>query len=478
MVVAGSVGLESIHDFAPPSGPVISWHPSPDSLDKARQAPSSCVPVSHQQARHLRNFRAHATRGVEMARLCIFAWELPGRCDVRAMTYVLNTHFRRHDTYHSWFEFGNDDQIVRHTVLDPANIEFVPTKYGEMTPKEWQAHLLAAPSPLQWDCFRFAVIQHADSFTCCIAIDHLHIDLTAAGVFHQEIDRMYAALIAGKPPLILPAAGSYEDYCVRQRKFTSKLTLESSQVRRWVEFFDSNNGSLPSASLPLGDGLGAGDIIGVQLMDERQTAQFEAACIAAGTRFSGGVFACAALAEHQLTGVEKYYGLVAADTRSTPAEFMTTGWFTGFVPITIPIEPSSFSRMAHAAQTSFDLNSDLAHVPFDRILELAPWLKMPPQRVPLLFHVDVGVLAALATSELGGSNPRIFRDGGVPARLDIRVHRLKRETHAGIFFPNNPVARESVKRYLAVLKSIYAAVVENFDRASQSRQGQSNSLCA
>ena len=76
--------------------------------------------------------------------------------------------------------------------------------------------------------------------------------------------------------------------------------------------------------------------------------------MAAGVRFSGGVFACAALAEHELTGAETYYGITPVDTRSTPADFMTTGWFTGFVPITVPVTATSFADTARAAQASFD----------------------------------------------------------------------------------------------------------------------------
>ncbi len=88
---------------------------------------------------------------------------------------------------------------------------------------------------------------------------------------------------------------------------------------------------MPSASC-------GGDVVVEQLMDERQTARFESACIAAGARFSGGVFACAALAEYELTGAETYYGLTPTDNRSTPAEFMTAGWFTGLIPITVPVD--------------------------------------------------------------------------------------------------------------------------------------------
>ena len=80
--------------------------------------------------------------------------------------------------------------------------------------------------------------------------------------------------------------------------------------------------------------------------------------MAAGARFIGGVFACTALAEHELTGAETYYGLTPIDTRSTPAEFMTQGWFTGLVPVTVPVDATSFAETARAAQESFDSGTE------------------------------------------------------------------------------------------------------------------------
>src|SRR6202008_1238803 len=183
----------------------------------------------------------------------------------------------------------------------------------------------------------------------------------------------------------------YEDYCVEQHRYTSGLTLDSPQVRAWVDFFENNDGTLPDTPVSLGDGSGSVDLMFVQVMDERQTAEFESACIAAGARFSGGVFACTAFAQYELTGAETYYGLVAHDTRSTRAELLTIGWVTGFFPITIPVNASSFGDTARAAQASFDSGKGLANVPFNRVLELAPWLRMPQGRVPLLFHLDASI---------------------------------------------------------------------------------------
>ena len=63
-----------------------------------------------------------------------------------------------------------------------------------------------------------------------------------------------------------------DDYCVRQHQYTSALTLESPQVRAWIEFFENNDGTLPDCPVPLGDASGTCDLMSVQLMDERQTA--------------------------------------------------------------------------------------------------------------------------------------------------------------------------------------------------------------
>jgi mycolipenoyl-CoA---2-(long-chain-fatty acyl)-trehalose mycolipenoyltransferase / long-chain-acyl-CoA---trehalose acyltransferase len=87
---------------------------------------------------------------------------------------------------------------------------------------------------------------------------------------------------------------------------------------------------------------------------------------------------------------------------------------------------------------------------------------MPHGRVPLLFHLDASSppLSTIVKSEWGGSNIKIHHDGGVPARFDLRVNRYENETHAMVFFPDNPVARESVTRYIETLKSIYLRVAE------------------
>lgn len=472
---AGSVKVGKVYDWVPGPGSVVTWHPSAASLAKAREAPISPVPASYMQAQHLRGFCEFAARGLDYSRLVMGSWDVPGRCDIRAMTYVVNSHLRRHDTYRSWFEYKNADHIVRHTIADPADIKFVPAKHGEMTPTEWQHHLLAIPDPLQWDCFSFGVIQRADHFTFCVIVDHLHTDPMLMALLYMELHATYSALVAGAAPAPLPPAGSYDDYCVRQRQHTSALSLDSPPVRKWIEFAENNNGTLPDFPLPLGDPSVpcGGDIVTEQLMDEQQAARFESACVEAGARFSGGLFACAALAQYRLTGAETYYGLTPFDKRRTPPEFLTTGWFTGVIPFTVPVDAASFEKTARAAQASFDSNTDLANVPFDRVLELAPWLRRHGPAFTMLNYMDAGLppLSAVVACHLDGANAGAYCDGRNPAHLYMSVGRLFDDVSMMVFFPNNPVARESVTRYIKAMKSVCVRVAEGSDAVAPSHNG-------
>ena len=396
-----------------------------------------------------------------MSRLMIFTWDIPGRCDVRAMTYVINAHLRRHDTYHSWFDCRDAEDIVRHVIPEAADIELVPVEHRDMTPASLRAHI-SAPHPLQWDCFAFGIVQGHDHFTFYASIAHLCVDPMIIGVLFTEIHAMYLALVGGHPPLKLPEAGRYSDYCVRQRADLAALTIDSPQVRAWIEFAAANGGTLPYFPLPLGDFARpyTGRLITETLMDEQQSERFEAACIAAGARFSGGVFGCAALTQRLLTGADKFSVVTTTDTRKTPTELVTTGWFTGLVPVTVPPGAGFFDDAARTAQTSFDTGMDLADVPFDRVLEIAPpelglARPRPGNFVMSFLDASIAPLSTVANSEL---NFRIYDEGRVSHQVSLWVNRFQRETTVTVLFPDNAQARESLARYLQAMKSVYAGV--------------------
>ncbi|WP_199253324.1 condensation domain-containing protein [Mycolicibacterium mengxianglii] len=461
------VAIRAIHDWMGEPGNVVSWHASPSTLAKVRDAPVSDVPVSFQQAQHIRGYLSHVADGTDMARLNIPAWDIQGQCDLRAMTHVINSYVRRHDTYHSWFEYvDEDDVILRHTVSSPKDIKLVPKDHGEMNPAQWREHVLATPDPLTWDCFHFGIIQREDHFTFYISVDHVHTDAMFMGLVLVEIHMMYLALVNGSAPLQLPPAGSYGDYCVRQKEYTSALTLDTPEVRGWVEFFQRNDGTMPRFPLPLGDFSVpcTGDMMTVRLLDAQQAEKFEAVCMAAGARFSGGVIACAAIAENELTGSQTYNIITPTTTRNGPMEFMTTGWFTGLVPMSVPV--GSFSETAGAAQAAFDSGMPLKDVPHEYVLELAEGtdlgLRTPEPGTPMLSYLDAGLppLSPAVIAQWEAMNGKVFSDSRSAYQVGMWVNRTEKELAVTVAYPNNPIARESVTRYVEVMKAVYTRVAE------------------
>ena len=138
------------------------------------------------------------------------------------------------------------------------------------------------------------------------------------------------------------------------------------------------------------------------------------------------MLACCGLAEHELTGAQTYYGLTPRDTRKTATDALTQGWFTGLIPITVPIADSSFEDAARAAQLSFDTEVQLAEVPYERVIELAPTVGMPRPNFPVINFLDAGTapLSVLLTAELDGLRyRRLQRRSLLVPDVDLRDTR-------------------------------------------------------
>lgn len=460
----GPLEIGSISEWTPVHGPVVTWQPTAASLAKAAQAPVSPVPVGYMQAQHIRGHRNQQARGLDYSRLMVVSCDAPGQCDIRAMTYVVNAHLRRQDTYRSWFEHRDGGEVIRHAIADPRDIEFAATEQGELGIDELRELVVNIPDPLHWDCFRFGIVQGPESFTFFASIDHVHVDAMIVGVTLMEFFMMYSALVAGGAPLELPPAGSYADFCERQHAYTSSLTPQSPEVRAWADFARANDNSLPGFPLPLGDPGQRWEsaMMTVSMMDRDQMVRFEDACTGAGARFIGGVLACIALTQHELTGADCYYGLTPRDTRRDATDALTQGWFTGLIPVTVPIRGASFADAARVAQLSFDSGRSLAELPYDRVIELEPDLTPPPPNFPVVNFLDAGTapLSALLTAELGDLHVGVYSDGRYSYQLSIYVARVEDQTAVTVMYPDNPQARESVEHYLDVLKSVFEVVAQ------------------
>jgi hypothetical protein len=484
---AEMVALGNISGWEPLDGPVTTWMASPAAREAARAARRNHAPPTYQRAQHLRKAYNGKAAGKQLPRLMIVAWDIPGVCEIPAMTAAINGHVRRHDAYHDWFEY-DDGVFVRHMIDDPEVIDLVPLDFGYMSAEEVRTHALTTtPETLEWGCFTFGIVQHTDYFTFYTSVDHLHIDGISAGLIFFDIHLMYHHLTTSgnkTEASMFPQVRSYRDYAARQYDTLASLTMSSAETKGWIDFAQDADGEWPSFPLPLGDTRGGnkGAFVTVELLDGVDTEAFDTACRAAGARFIGGVLACAALAEHELAGTETYHGFTPYDTRTPGIDTMTVGWFASLFPVTVPTGTGSFPEAARAAQISFDAGKHLAGVPVDRVLEMAASAQLdikPPTRPSMMMSfID---FRKIPVSDLWEeTNFGTYGDNLNYGEINVWINRHATRTTVTVSFPDNSVARKSVHRYIATLSQLFADVAQTTaDWIEQlAHHANSSELCA
>ena len=453
------VAIGSINGWTPGRGPVITWTASPASREIMARAPFDPMPASFQQADHLQTARKAKAAGRDVPRLIMSAWDVDGWCDVAAMTEAINTHIRRHDTYHSAFDV-TEGSVSRRTVEDPELIEFLPTALGFMEQDEIRALArTATPNTLEWDCFTFGIVQKADHFTVYANIDHLHTDGMSAGLIYRDIHLTYQA-IKHDVPSPLPSTGGYRDFAARQRLQVQAMTADSRPVKDWADFAREADGAWPAFPLGLGDAANtAGGVLTVELLDADETEAFDTACRAAGARFSGGVMACAAMADRHFTGAETYHTYTPSDTRSREVEAHSAGWYASLFPVSVPVHEDDFARTARAAQKSFDANKHLSSIPFTRAVELVGaddlGATLPTGPSMMVSLMDFRQMADADASRLG-----LYMDNLSHGDVNTWVIRHPDRTTVTVSFPDTQEARHSVHHFIGVLRSAFTDAAE------------------
>lgn len=413
----------------------------------------------------------------------VVAWDIPGTCDIPAMTAAINAHVRRHDTYHNWFEI-EDGVIARRTIDDPEAIDFVHVSLGHMNADQIRTHVLTTtPETLEWGCFTFGIVQHADYFAFYASVDHLHCDGMSAALIFIDIHLAYQEMSGGehyRPPATLPQVSRYHDYAARQRERVAGLSLSSPEVEDWIGFARATDGDWPSFPLPLGDTWASskGDFLTVDLLDGAGTDAFDAACGAADARFIGGVLACMGLTEHELTGKGTYHGFTARDTRRAGIDTMTVGWFASMIPVTVPTAGVSFTEAARAAQKSFDDAKPLADVPVETVLGLATpdqlGIKLPTSLPMMMSFFDFRKVPLAGLWE--ETNFGTYGDNLSMGGINLWINRHATRTTVTISFPDNATARESARHYIETLTRTFVRVAETGRPSVVAPQGDPDEL--
>jgi hypothetical protein len=445
MVAIGSIS----GSWNPGRGILTEWTASPASRDLAAVAPHDPLPPTFQQKQHLRSAHSDRKRQRRSPRLILTSWNAAGWCDIAAMTGAINAHLRRHDTYHSAFNVTEEGESTRRTITNPEYIEFSPAVIGRMEQHQIRERALTAtPGTMEWDCFTFGVIQKDDHFTVYANIDHLHTDGTSSLVIYHDITRDYQAMNHGGDPGPEPA--SYRDFTARQHVEIETLTRDSRPIKDWVDFALDTDGAWPSFPLELGStDDGAGRSFTVELLNAEQTGAFDTACRRVGARFSGGILACAAIADHRFTHAGTVHMFSPLDTR-TAEQANSAGWYASLFPISVEVTPSDFGSTARSAQKSFDANKHLSSVPFRRVLDLvdADELDAPGSSQPMMVSIfDFRKLSAANSDNLG-----MFIDDLNQGGINVWVTRNVDATIATFSFPDTTDSRRSIHNYAAALR--------------------------
>jgi hypothetical protein len=69
-------------------------------------------------------------------------------------------------------------------------------------------------------------------------------------------------------------------------------------------------------------------------------------------------------------------------------------------------------------------------------------------------------LSPAVVAEWNGLKGKIYSELGAAHQIGMWVNRFGSGTSVTVAFPNNPIARESVVRYLEAMKSVFVRVAE------------------
>ena len=317
-------------------------------------------------------------------------------------------------------------------------------------------HVLSAtPETLEWDCFTFGVIQKEHYFTFYSNIDHLHTDGTSSLVIYGDINRDYQALALGSGEADTEPA-AYRDFTEHQHDAVETLTRDSRAGQGLGRLRPRHRRRMAEFPARTGHHRGrTGQAFTAELLNAAQTEAFDTACRRAGARFSGGVLACAALADHDFTNADIVHIFSPLDTR-TRDQATSVGWYASLFPISVDVAVGDFGEMARSAQKSFDANKHLSAVPFDRIRDLVD----PEELGATRFRpADDGV--ALRLPETGpavSDNLGMFIDDLNHGAINIWVTRNRDATTVTVSFPDTFDSRRSIHNYIAALRDAFISV--------------------
>ncbi|SFQ36003.1 Condensation domain-containing protein [Amycolatopsis arida] len=443
--------VSTIDRYLPEAGTVVEWPAGTAVADP----PAVPAPPSFNQRFHL----ATADRRDGPSTWLAVAVDLPGPLDPGALRAALTSWLRRHETLRSGFR-RRGDRLERFVV--PAAEVTVGESGGRefddpVTLREHlRARLDAVCRPLGWPSYLLATIVRPGLSTLFCGFDHRDVDGYSLAVAAHELPEIYAAVRAGVP-VRLPPAASFLEFCAREQ---AAVDLPAGAVRRWRDFLAAGGGTTPRFPLDLGarPGRALPQATGMsRLLDGAGAEAFAAACRAADGSSVTGVLAAAGLAARRLGGGPVLRLLTPLHTRTAPRWRHTVGWLTTVAPLTVDARAGRFADAVAAAGAEFRAAREHVDVPVARVLDaLGDAFRRDGDDVFMLSYVDY---QRLPGAEWHGPR-RAWHISNVTATDDAQFWVSR--THDGLFlrsrYPATPEAERSVGAFVGALGETLAEV--------------------
>ncbi|ONK12095.1 condensation domain-containing protein [Streptomyces sp. MP131-18] len=471
--------MTPITEYSPAPGELTEFLIPEGALRAAAAAPEHPAPPSYVQENHLWRQLANRAAGREQSPWLGVVFDLPGRLDTRAMAAALATWVRRHPTLLTWFSADPATRTIRRHAVPPEVLAVEPVSRGHHTSsalREWmQERFDSATDPLAWPPFVAGAVlgegPEARS-TVHLAIDHCHTDGYSVLLVFQELRALYEAELSGTPAK-LPETGSYVDYCTLDRERAALLDTDAPEVARWRSFFLAG----PPRTFPLELGIEPGRTypsvpVEMDLFDATEAEAFAQACKEHGAGFIGGLHAAIGLAGHELGGRASYRGLTVVHTRNERRWLRSQGWFINLAPVEFPVaedgeSAASFSQVVGHAQAAFGEAQGLAGVSPVRVVELTPGLTVQADDsavLPMVSYMDFRHIPGSKDWAEADCNALVGPNRS--ADVSLWINRLWDRVYLKTHYPDTPIARTTVPRFLTHLRATLREIARTGDYRS------------
>ncbi|MFB6363476.1 amino acid adenylation domain-containing protein [Paenibacillus elgii] len=329
--------------------------PATESLDKGPDAVISLTPEQKQLWFASMSGRSEAQSLHETALL-----RLRGPLHSEAWSEAVNAVVRRHEALRTSMSGDGETQVVapEMTILVPLlDVSDCAADEQEQRQREWLDRNAEAPFSLSAGepLFRIGLLKKSgDEHVALFTFHHLIADGWSMGVFIQELERIYSALVR-QESWALPAPAAFRDYAAWQRR---KLEQPESReaAAHWAALSDRR---LPVLELPsLRRGTSVPTSHGGRhtvMLDSRLVKELKAASMRQGSSLFVTLLSVFQLFLHRLTGLQQITVGIPTAGQAQMEAFSLIGNCVNLLPVASEVKPElTFAEYAQAVKNGMN----------------------------------------------------------------------------------------------------------------------------